>query len=622
VKLPQPGRAYRVGIGDEKVWLWGPLEIAVSAETAWQVGAWSDEASAASVAARLTGRLADGALVWREPSDGGLVRVRVRWPSGEPADAADRLAAAGFESAYRVSGGGSIRVSGAGGSFEGTGAVELTPADDWPTVVGARSYRGRFTLRVSGGELLVINQLGMEDYLRGVVPVEMGPYQFPELEALKAQAVAARTYAVAHLGDHGDEGWDICSTPACQAYHGVGAEHSLTDRAVLETAGIIATFEGRPIDAMYTSTCGGHTEDAAALFPARAQPYLTGVACAWERPMLLAGEAAVDEIGDESAFRALLARRALGLTGVDHRPRELLPAVADLSGGEVLPLPPDPDLAGWIEALFAAAGLDETSPLVDAYGAERLVHLADVFDIPLPPTTPDTWRSGWHLEAVEAVLELKGLILRDRGEAVPHPDGTAIYPRRADRSEALPRPVPLVWRWAGRYSVASALRVLPGTTLERYRLGDRVLALVVVQSDGGGEADRRSAWRSWSRERSWNELEKSLGEPDLARLEVTSRSGSGRVVSLSVIDGDGNRRLVEGFDVRRGLDLPETLFEMHARTLPSGERVVRFLGRGWGHGVGMCQNGCYGLARSGMNFESILKHYYTGITLESWFAAD
>ena len=62
---------------------------------------------------------------------------------------------------------------------------------------------------------------------------------------------------------------------------------------------------------------------------------------------------------------------------------------------------------------------------------------------------------------------------------------------------------------------------------------------------------------------SWDELEASLGEPDLERLEIVRRGRSGRVVTLAVIDRSGNRRLIEGFDVRRALDLPETLFEMH-----------------------------------------------------------
>jgi stage II sporulation protein D len=598
--------------------MWGPLTISMSTETAWQVGAWADAATAASVAGRLQTGVGEGARVWQERTDAGLVRVRVRWPQGAPSDVVARLEAAGFDQLMSVTGPRTVRIAGATKAVTGIGDIDLTPAGDWPTVVGARRYRGRFELRISGDRLLVVNVLELEDYLRGVVPVEMGPYQFPELEALKAQAVAARTYAVSHLGDHADEGYDICATPACQAYHGAGAEHVLTDRAVRETAGIIATFDGRPIDAMYTSTCGGHTEDAAEVFSDRAQPYLKGVACAWDRPLVLIGEPGVGRIGDSSEFRRWLALTAVELPGRPPDPMSLLPAVARICDGEVRQVAAKPDLERWIGALFAASGLDPTSPLVGGEGVERLTRLADLFGVPLSAATPEGWDRGWHLEAAAAALELQGAIDVDTGEAVPHPSGVAIYPRRANASEPLTPPLPLLWRWGDHYGGATRIEVVPGTTIERFRFGDRILALVVVESAGGGEADRRSAWRSWSRERTWEELARRLGVADLRDLEIARRSSSGRAVELSVVDGNGRRRLIEGFEIRRVLDLPETLFQMHATTLADGSRVVRFLGRGWGHGVGLCQNGAYGLARSGMGFEAILKHYYTGITVNEW----
>ena len=177
---------------------------------------------------------------------------------------------------------------------------------------------------------------------------------------------------------------------------------------------------------------------------------------------------------------------------------------------------------------------------------------------------------------------------------------------------------PLFRRWGDDYRPVTTSTIAPGTTIERCRFGDEVLALVVVASDGGGEADRRSAWRSWRRVKTWDELEARVGEPDLDSLEIVRRGVSGRVVALALIDSRGGRRLVEGFDVRRALDLPETLFEMQVRTGTGGGREVHFLGRGWGHGVGLCQNGAYGLARSGMGFEGILKHYYTGVDVVSW----
>jgi stage II sporulation protein D len=637
VMLPQPGRAYRAEGGGEAVWLWGPVEIVVDGETAWQAGAFSTAEAATAAAARLGRELGAAARVWTEPSSGGLVRVRASWPAGGPADPAAVLAAAGFSGAYRVPGDGTVGATGAAGRLEGEGEIVLTPADAWPTVVDGRSYRGRFRVRAGAGGLLLVNELDLEEYLRGVVPVEMGPSQFPELEALKAQAVAARTYAVAHLGDHDDEGWDICATPACQAYHGAGAEHPLSDRAVSETAGAVAVFGGAPIDAMYTSTCGGHTEDAAELFPERAQPYLVGVACAWDRPLLLHGTDAEGPWTDRTGYLAAVARSALGLAASSDE-SQAVEALRARTGEEVHLLAAL-DADALAENLLAVAGIrGPAGPPPPAGGLAGLLELADLAGVPLDPplggpstpaasvgetagrSEPATARpiSTWATAAALAVLELRGEVGRDAGEAVPHPDGIAIYPRRGDRSEPLPGTVPLWERWGEAYRQVKTAEVLPGAGLERIRLGDRLLALVVVRSGGGGEADRRSAWRGWRRDRTWAELSASLGEPRLAGIEVVGRGVSGRVVGLAVTDRDGGRRVVRGFDVRRALDLPETLFEVHVTTGPDGERVAHFIGRGWGHGVGLCQNGAYGLARAGMRFDEILTHYYTGVAIEPW----
>lgn len=143
----------------------------------------------------------------------------------------------------------------------------------------ATAYRGILEVRPAEAHgITVVNVVNLEDYLRGVVPNELSPRAFPQIEALKAQAVAARTYALAHLRDYASKGFDVCATPACQVYRGRASEHPLTDRAVRETAGVIASWRGRPINAYYTSTCGGHTEGGEAIFEDEA-PYLKGVAC-------------------------------------------------------------------------------------------------------------------------------------------------------------------------------------------------------------------------------------------------------------------------------------------------------------------------------------------------------
>ncbi len=495
--------------------------------------------------------------------------------------------------------------------------VLIEPAGDWPVVVGGwRRYRGRVRARAVGEETLVINELNMEGYLKGVVPVEMGPSAFPELEALKAQAVAARTYAVAHLGDHEDEGWDLCATPACQAYYGRSAEHQLSNRAVDETSGLVAAFHDVPIDAMFSSTCGGHTEDAAVLFEDRAQPYLVGVPCAWDRPLRLIGNTPSGGWINSTAFAATVALEVLGLEP-GATPNEILDRVFGESGVK-RDAPPPVDPESFAVAILTAVAVNPPEGIAPTVnGLDRLLFLADLFKKPLDPPT-DGNGDLWPAAAALTALELRGHVSRDNGEAVPRPDGAGIFPRRAEHGEDLPSPLPLWERWSGGFRRLATTEVLPGTALERLRVGDRVVALVVRRSGGDGEADRRSAWREWVREKTWTDLQRLTGIPNLQRLTVTRRSKSGRVVGLAAVGTDGRTKEWSGFEIRRVLELPETLFAMHHRRDPDGERIVRFLGRGWGHGVGLCQNGSYGLARAGMTFDQILGHYYTGIEIIRW----
>ena len=104
----------------------------------------------------------------------------------------------------------------------------------------------------------MVNVVPLEDYLLGV-PSESG---LPQLEAQKAQAVAARTYAVANIGGYGKQGFDMVPTIWSQVYKGVSIETKMGTQAVNATRGIVATYNGKPINAPYTSTSGGPTEDS------------------------------------------------------------------------------------------------------------------------------------------------------------------------------------------------------------------------------------------------------------------------------------------------------------------------------------------------------------------------
>lgn len=140
------------------------------------------------------------------------------------------------------------------------------------------SYRGKAEAHVtSSGMLAGINELPLEQYLYGVVPRELGPIAFPLLEAQKAQAVAARTYAIANIGRRASDGYDLRATTDDQVYGGYTAEYAVSNRAVDETAGLVATYAGKPIDALYSSTSGGHTADNEESFSGAPVPYLRGV---------------------------------------------------------------------------------------------------------------------------------------------------------------------------------------------------------------------------------------------------------------------------------------------------------------------------------------------------------
>jgi SpoIID/LytB domain protein len=129
-------------------------------------------------------------------------------------------------------------------------------------------YKGRLYVRAVAGQLEAINIVGLEEYLRGVVPSEV--YREWPMETLKTQAVAARTYAVYHLvfsrRYNADRLWDVDDTINFQAYTGVEQHGPRTDEAVKQTEGEILTYQGQVIQAYYHADSGGQTEEALAVW--------------------------------------------------------------------------------------------------------------------------------------------------------------------------------------------------------------------------------------------------------------------------------------------------------------------------------------------------------------------
>ena len=131
-------------------------------------------------------------------------------------------------------------------------------------------YPGHFYVSASKGLINAVNVVDVEEYLRGVVPYEIGKLDSSRFSALESQAIAARTYAYKHFGSRESMGFDVYADTKDQVYMGLRSATPLTDSAVKSTAGIVMTYNGEFIIAYYHSTCGGMSETLAT----------------WERPDL------------------------------------------------------------------------------------------------------------------------------------------------------------------------------------------------------------------------------------------------------------------------------------------------------------------------------------------------
>jgi stage II sporulation protein D len=166
--------------------------------------------------------------------------------------------------------------------------VSFLPKEgDFWIYLNGRPYRGLLEVAAptDTGSLLVLNLVYLEDYLKGVIPAEIGRLGVDEMEALKAQAVAARTYCLTRLGRYADRGYDLEATVADQVYSGVQAETQLANRAVELTTEEVMAHRGRLIKAYYHANSGGKTESVERVWDKPKQDYLIPVDdsdfCSW-----------------------------------------------------------------------------------------------------------------------------------------------------------------------------------------------------------------------------------------------------------------------------------------------------------------------------------------------------
>lgn len=569
--------------------------------------------------------------------------------------------------------------------------------------VGNKDYRGEIHLVLnSRGRINVINQLPVEQYLRGVVPRELPPAAFPQLEALKAQAVAARSYALSTRGRFRNEGFDLRDDAQSQVYDGLQAEHPLTNRAVEETRGMAVVYKDEdghtvPIEALYTSTCGGRTENNEAIFLTKPVSYLRSVECAPDRTAPANREIISDQMADsfsgpegqlvrDAAMLEVLGfslprpvtikylrgaidedemmgwmERAARLAQKDMPQRNkgrvtslpvfasliasalygngrasLLLSPADIDyilagmGGEDVPREMRADLAMLLKdgvlRVSADSRLDGRAAVTRAYAIETLVRALS-FKIQIPGLKSQTARPA---ENGRLIVASSKAVTDARAKDSKDSSASANAKRATNRDTEtdgieIERKAWLFRRFGDLSYAVDRLMLVGGERITYHvNAAGRVDFLEAEISDRGASSDRLSGQAQWRERITVDELRRRLGRArvsvgEIENLAPVTYGDSNRVLEMEVIGAEGRARL-RGFQIRNALGLKENLFVIDREMDERGHAVAFvFTGRGWGHGVGMCQTGAAGLAKEGYSYTSILQKYYTNVKVQKMY---
>lgn len=547
--------------------------------------------------------------------------------------------------------------------------------------INGKQYRGLIDVVLSkNGRITAVNQLGMEDYLMGVVPAEISPSAYPEPAALAAQAVAARTYALFHMGQYRADGFDITNDTRTQVYEGVGAEKSATNEAVRQTAGIAVYYQDKLIDAMFMSTCGGRTEDFANVYDAAPVPYLKSVFCAIENGPEK-GETVI--FGSHTLNKSVLSEdgnllnrnielaHVLGLSASDlsaellDAPAEKNEAIRWLQTASKLAQKPaardvsdaKPDLRTRAAFLQSAAetfiGTAEIKRRVSPRDADYyLGNLKDGDAVPEAarpalsyliqsglwrPQADNTIRPGDPITKGDALSLLLRLIESSRPDILRKGSFVSSGTARDESGAVASINVkwgsktqdfkfsedPFLFRMdAGRTTPVSSLRVIGNEKIAFHLNAQGAIDFLEVElNPSGASSDRYSPVANWdttlARSAIAEKLRGMTGNIGEFRDLKPSKTGeSGRAVHIQVIGTRGSVDL-NGYKVRNALGLRDTLFSIQRDYNPDGTIAgFTFHGRGYGHGVGLCQVGAFGMARAGRNYEEIIKTYFSGVQLK------
>lgn len=417
--------------------------------------------------------------------------------------------------------------------------VAIIPGRNSSLRFKGRRYRGNLDfLPASRSGFDVVNVVGIEDYLAGVVTSEM-PSKSP-LEALKAQAVASRSYCMERILSRVSRAWHLTDGTLSQCYGGIGSETASGRAAVAATGGKVLLWSGRPAMAVFSASCGGMTDSAREVWGGSGHEFLRGMECKYCRAPLSARSgkspvpASLDpgDKGWEWEFPVDL--------------EDLSPLLGKKSGRSGFPA----EVTRLDPMTYCASGRVRTLSL-QYPGGFKEIRAEDVRRI----IGPDRIKSTWFEIAGQKRKATSG-------------SGEAIEKAATPNPVVSPQPVSSSATLSGQPSKAAKQAYVPSPEAKR-RVDSKA-----VFSSSKKVIDRLDS------------IEKDLRN-GLASSGSDSRTGKGGRSGLSAAGSRGSTRV-----------------------------LIR--GRGHGHGVGMCQMGAIGLARDGLEFEEILRHYYHGVGIGSY----
>lgn len=364
--------------------------------------------------------------------------------------------------------------------------------DDTFTING-KQYRGCLRFAVNGTVMTAVNVVDLEEYLYGVIPAEM-PVSYGE-EALKAQTLAARTYAMTKLNAHKGSGYELCDTINCQVYKGYSGENSKTNAIVDETEGEIICYNGTPIEAVFSASTGGYTENSENVWNS-VVPYLR----------------AVPEVGE--------------------------------------------------------------------YGN-------------------NTWTKTLTLSQLDSLLSAKGENIGSAQDIVITKISTG-----------------------GRVQEMKIVGTSGSVTLTKENIrtyfsgacGSLPSKMFTINGKGGDPSSgSRSVQRQATKSSSTGSLTSSAAANGItAKTEGTLSAMNGKNLKLDGLSVSENTNSNQNTPVISTEDYQ--IYDVNISTVENGTFV--FEGSGNGHGVGLSQNGAQGMAQQRYSYEEIIKHYYTGVTIE------